>query len=54
MPGVPWAAISMPATLFDLLLSAIYARETIMKVNLIRLIDGDLCGHCPNCPFGRY
>ena len=57
--GVPGAAISLPTTLFDVLLPAIYAGEEISKSDLIRLGDGGLCQLCPschfpNCTFGRY
>ena len=57
--GVPGAAISMPTTLFDVLLPAIYAGEAVTKADLIRLGDGGLCQQCqtchfPNCSFGRY
>ena len=57
--GVPGAAISLPTTIFDVLLPAIYAGEAVMKDDLIRLGDGGLCQLCgachyPNCTFGRY
>ena len=57
--GVPGAAISLPTTIFDVLLPAIYAGEEITKADLIRLGDGGLCQLCgachfPNCTFGRY
>ncbi len=57
--GVPGAAISLPTTMFDVLLPAIYAGEEIKKEDLIRLGDGGLCQLCadchyPNCTFGRY
>ena len=57
--GVPGAAISLPTTIFDVLLPAIYAGEEITKADLIRLGDGGLCQMCgacryPNCTFGRY
>ena len=57
--GVPGAAISLPTTIFDVLLPAIYAGEVITKDDLIRLGDGGLCQLCgachfPNCTFGRY
>ena len=57
--GVPGAAISLPTTIFDVLLPAIYAGEEITKEDLIRLGDGGLCQLCgachyPNCTFGRY
>lgn len=57
--GVPGAAISMPTTIFDVLLPAIYAGEKITKKDLINLGEGGLCQQCrpchfPNCTFGRY
>ena len=57
--GVPGAAISLPTTMFDVLLPAVYAGEQIKKEDLIRLGDGGLCQLCaqchyPNCTFGRY
>lgn len=57
--GVPGAAISLPTTIFDVLLPQIFARERISKEDLIRLGDGGLCQMCksclwPNCTFGRY
>ena len=57
--GVPGAAISLPTTVFDVLLPAIYAGKEITKDDLIRLGDGGLCQLCaachyPNCTFGRY
>ncbi len=57
--GVPGAAISLPTTIFDVLLPAVYAGEAVTKDDLIRLGDGGLCQLCgachyPNCTFGRY
>ncbi|MBQ3392839.1 MAG: molybdopterin-binding protein [Lachnospiraceae bacterium] len=57
--GVPGAAISLPTTIFDVLLPQIFAGERITKENLISLGDGGLCQMCkqchwPNCTFGRY
>ena len=57
--GVPGAAISLPTTVFDVLLPAVFAGERIAKEDLIRLGDGGLCQRCetchyPNCTFGRY
>ena len=57
--GVPGAAISLPTTIFDVLLPQIFAGEPITKEDLLRLADGglcQLCGDCrwPNCTFGRY
>lgn len=57
--GIPGAAISMPTTVFDVLLPALFADERITKEDLIRLGDGGLCRLCkpchfPTCTFGRY
>lgn len=57
--GVPGAAISLPTTIFDVLLPQIFTGLPITKEDLIRLGDGglcQLCGQChyPNCTFGRY
>ena len=57
--GVPGAAISLPTTMFDVLLPQIFAGDRFTKQDLIRLGDGGLCQMCkschfPNCTFGRY
>ena len=57
--GVPGAAISLPTTIFDVLLPQIFAGEKITKAELTNLADGGLCQMCkvchwPNCTFGRY
>ena len=57
--GVPGAAISMPTTLFDVLLPQIFAGDKLTKDDLIRMGDGGLCQLCkpchwPNCTFGKY
>ena len=57
--GVPGAAISMPVTVFDVLLPQIYSGLRLDREDLIRLGDGGLCQLCsecrfPNCTFGRY
>ncbi len=57
--GVPGAAIHMPTTVFDVLLPAVFAGETICREDLLRLGEGGLCQLCPechfpNCTFGRY
>lgn len=57
--GVPGAAISLPTTIFDVLLPQIFAGDKITKEELIELGDGGLCQMCgachwPNCTFGRY
>ena len=57
--GVPGAAISLPTTIFDVLLPQIFTGDRITKEELINLGDGGLCQMCkachyPNCTFGRY
>ena len=57
--GVPGAAISLPVTMFDVMLPQIFAGIRFTKEDLIRLGDGGLCQQCktchfPNCTFGRY
>ena len=57
--GVPGAAISLPTTIFDVLLPQIFAGDKITKEELIGLGNGGLCQMCktchwPNCTFGRY
>lgn len=57
--GVPGAAISLPTTMFDVLLPQIFSGDRITKEELINLGDGGLCQMCascrwPNCSFGRY
>ena len=57
--GVPGAAISLPTTIFDVLLPQIFAGQKITKEELTCLADGGLCQMCkvchwPNCTFGRY
>ena len=57
--GIPGAAISLPTTMFDVLLPQIFADLKFTKEDLIRLGDGGLCQLCkecrwPNCTFGRY
>ncbi len=57
--GVPGAAISLPTTIFDVLLPQIFTGDKITREDLIRLGDGGLCQMCaschfPNCTFGRY
>ena len=57
--GVPGAAISLPTTMFDVLLPQIYTGERLTKKDLINLGEGGLCQQCkvchfPNCTFGRY
>lgn len=57
--GIPGAAISMPTTMFDVLLPQVFTKDKLTKKDLIRLGDGGLCQLCknchfPNCTFGRY
>ena len=57
--GVPGAAISLPTTIFDVLLPQVFTGLKFTKNDLIRLGDGGLCQLCgachfPNCTFGRY
>ncbi len=57
--GVPGAAISLPTTIFDVLLPQIFAGDKFTKKDLIRLGEGGLCQMCktchyPNCTFGGY
>ncbi len=57
--GVPGAAISLPTTVFDVLLPQIFTGDKLTKQDLIRLEDGGLCRMCkvchfPTCTFGRY
>ena len=57
--GVPGAAISLPTTMFDVLLPQIYTGDRLTKKDLINLGEGGLCQQCkvchfPNCTFGRY
>ena len=57
--GVPGAAISLPTTIFDVLLPQIFTGDKLTKEELINLGDGGLCQSCkpchwPNCTFGRY
>lgn len=57
--GVPGAAISLPTTIFDVLLPQIFTGDRLTGEDLLRLGDGGLCQLCrpchfPNCTFGRY
>lgn len=57
--GVPGAAISMPTTVFDVLLPQIFADIKWTKKDLTNLATGGLCQLCkpchfPNCTFGKY
>lgn len=57
--GVPGAAISLPTTIFDVLLPQVFTGDKLTKEDMINLGDGGLCQLCkachwPNCTFGRY
>ena len=57
--GVPGAAISLPTTMFDVLLPQVYTGDRLTKQDLVNLGEGGLCQQCkvchfPNCSFGRY
>lgn len=57
--GIPGAAISMPTTMFDVILPQIFTGLKFTKDDVIRLGEGGLCQLCtdchfPNCTFGRY
>ncbi len=57
--GVPGAAISLPVTVFDVLLPQLFTGIPITKADMLRLAEGGLCQLCeschfPNCTFGRY
>lgn len=57
--GVPGAAISLPTTMFDVLLPQVFTGDKLTKQDLIYLGDSGLCQMCkachwPNCTFGRY
>ena len=57
--GVPGAAISLPTTIFDVMLPQVFAGVKFTHEELINLGDGGLCQLCaachfPNCSFGRY
>ena len=57
--GIPGAAISLPVTMFDVLLPQVFAGVKFTKDELINLGEGGLCQQCqschfPNCTFGRY
>ena len=57
--GIPGAAVSLPVTMFDVLLPQVFAGDRFTKAELIRLGDGGLCLQCPvchfpACTFGRY
>ena len=57
--GVPGAAISLPTTIFDVMLPQVFTGLRFTREELTGLGDGGLCQMCPschfpNCTFGRY
>ncbi len=57
--GIPGAAISLPTTMFDVLLPQVFTGDKLTGEDLVRLGDGGLCLQCetcrfPVCTFGRY
>jgi len=57
--GIPGAAISLPTTIFDVLLPQVFAGDRLTGEELRNLAQGGLCQQCavchfPNCTFGRY
>lgn len=59
MMGVPGSAISLPTTMFDVLLPQVFTEQRFTHEELINLGEGGLCQACkpchfPNCTFGRY
>lgn len=57
--GVPGAAVSLPVTVFDVVLPQIFTGVRFTKQELVNLAEGGLCQLCevchyPNCTFGRY
>lgn len=57
--GVPGAAVSLPTTIFDVLLPQVFSGIKFTKKDLVNLSNGGLCQLCktchfPNCTFGRY
>ena len=57
--GVPSAAISSPATMFDVVLPQLFTGERFTKAELVNLGNGGLCQQCkschyPNCTYGKY
>lgn len=57
--GVPGAAISLPTTIFDVLLPQVFTGDHLTRDDLRNLAQGGLCQQCPschfpNCTFGRY
>ncbi len=59
MMGVPGSAISVPVTMFDVLLPQVFTGDRFTKETLVGLGEGGLCqpgsgAHFPDCTFGRY
>lgn len=57
--GVPGAAISLPTTVFDVLLPQIFTNVRFTKEDLVKIGSSGLCQMCPschypNCTFGKY
>lgn len=57
--GVPGAAVSLPTTIFDVLLPQIFSDVKFTKNDLVKLGSSGLCQMCkvchyPNCTFGKY
>ena len=57
--GVPGAAVTLPTTMFDVLLPQIFSGEKFTKEDIVKMGEGGLCQMCkschfPNCTFGRY
>ncbi|MBQ8264050.1 MAG: molybdopterin-binding protein [Oscillospiraceae bacterium] len=49
--GVPGAAISMPTTIFDVLLPQVFTGDKLTKKDLVHLGEGGLCQLCKPCHF---
>lgn len=57
--GIPGAAVSLPVTIFDVLLPQLFTGDRLTHDELMNLGEGGLCQLCdrcrfPNCTFGRY
>ncbi len=57
--GIPGAAVSLPVTIFDVLLPQMFTGDRLTHEELLNLGEGGLCQQCerchfPNCTFGRY
>lgn len=56
--GLPACVLYFKATVFDLILPRVLAREKITRVDLAQMAHGGLCLNCPQCrfpicPFGK-